>query len=100
MAGARSSTRSSGATSATDRGRRSVGSVDNRLTFVELIEHETAKLSPEGRDLAERLELLAVALPGGPSTREAQRAQADEAWDLPPLDRNILDRVLLLWERL
>jgi hypothetical protein len=63
----------------------------DRLELVELIEDQAARLTPEGRDLAGRMELLAEAPP---------RAQADEAWDLSPRDRNILERLLLLWEGL
>jgi len=73
----------------------------NRLALVDLIEDQAARLTPEGRDLAGRMDLLAEAPPGGQATTyEAQRAQADEAWDLPPLDRNILERLLMLWEGL
>ena len=73
----------------------------DRLALVELIEDQAARLTPEGRNLAERMELLAEAPPGGQAaTYETQRAQADEAWDLPPLDRNILERLLMLWEGL
>jgi hypothetical protein len=44
---------------------------------------------------------LAEAPPGGQAaTYETQRAQTDEAWDLPPRDRNILERLLMLWEGL
>jgi len=47
------------------------------------------------------MELLTQAPPGGPfGTQEAQRAQADEGWDLPPRERNILERLLMLWEGL
>ena len=73
----------------------------DRLALVELIEDQAARLTPEGRDLAERMDLLAEVPPGGQATTyEAQRAQADEAGDLPPLDRNILERLLMLWEGL
>jgi hypothetical protein len=73
----------------------------DRLALVELIEGQAARLTPEGRDLAQRMELLAEAPPGGPAeTYETQRAQAEEASDLPPLDRNILERLLMLWEGL
>jgi len=74
----------------------------DRLALVELIEDQAARLTPEGRDLAERIELLAEAPPSGQAAtyEETQRAQADEAWDLPPLDRNILERLLMLWEGL
>jgi hypothetical protein len=73
----------------------------DRLALVELIEDQAARLTPEGRDLAQRMELLAEAPPSGQTaTYETQRAQADEAWDLPPLDRNILERLLMLWEGL
>jgi len=72
-----------------------------RLALVELIEDQAARLTPEGRDLAQRMELLAEAPPGGQAaTYDTQRAQADDAWDLPPLDRNILERLLMLWEGL
>ena len=73
----------------------------DRLALVELIEDQAARLTPEGRNLAQRMELLAEAPPGGPAEMyETQRAQADEAWDLSPLDRNILERLLMLWEGL
>jgi hypothetical protein len=73
----------------------------DRLALVELIEDQAARLTPEGRDLAEKMELLAEAPPGGSAaTHGTQRAQTDEAWDLPPLDRNILERLLMLWEEL
>jgi hypothetical protein len=76
----------------------------DRLEMVELIEEQAAKLTPEGRDLAERMELLAEA-PPGPDHRAtydaAQRAQADEAWDLSSsLDRSIIERLHVLWEGL
>jgi hypothetical protein len=73
----------------------------DRLDLVELIEDQAARLTPGGRDLAQRMELLAEAPPSGQAASyEAQRAQADEAWDLLPLDRNILERLLMLWEGL
>ena len=73
----------------------------DRLALVELIEDQAARMTPEGRDLAQRMELLAEAPPGGQAaTYETQRPQADHAWDLPPLDRNILERLLMLWEGL
>jgi hypothetical protein len=73
----------------------------DRLELVELIEGQAARLTPEGRDLAQSMELLAEVPPGGPfATQETQRVQADEAWDLPPRDRNILERLLMLWEGL
>jgi hypothetical protein len=73
----------------------------DRLALVELIEDQAARLSPEGRDLAERMELLAEAPPGGQAaTYETQRSQADDVWELSPLDRNILERLLMLWEGL
>jgi hypothetical protein len=73
----------------------------DRLALVELIEDQAARLTPEGRDLAQRMELLTEAPPGGPfGTQETQRAQADEVWDLPPRERNILERLLMLWEGL
>ena len=72
-----------------------------RLAMVELIEDQAARLTPEGRDLAQRMELLAEAPPSGQAaTYGTQRTQGDEAWDLPPLDRNILERLLMLWEGL
>jgi hypothetical protein len=73
----------------------------DRLALVELIDDQAARLTPEGRDLAQRMELLAEAPPGGQAaTYETQRPQTDEAWDLPPLDRNILERLLMLREGL
>jgi hypothetical protein len=73
----------------------------DRLALVELIEDQATRLTPEGRDLAQRMELLSKVPPGGPfATQETQRAQTDEAWDLPPRDRNILERLLMLWEGL
>jgi hypothetical protein len=73
----------------------------DRLELVELIEDQAARLTPEGRDLAQRMELLTEAPPGGPfGTQQTQRAQADEGWDLPPRERNILERLLILWEGL
>src|SRR5215211_1669797 len=71
----------------------------SRLELVVLMEGEAAKLTPEGQDLAQRMELLAEAPPGGPAAAyETQRAQGDEAWDLSPRDRNILERLLMLRE--
>ena len=73
----------------------------DRLALVGLIEDQVARLTPEGRDLAHRAELLAEAPPSGrAATYESQRAQADDAGDLQPLDRNILERLLMLWEGL
>jgi hypothetical protein len=75
----------------------------DRLEMVELIEGLAAKLTPEGRDLAERMELLAEAPLGldHRATYAAQRAQADEAWDLSSsLDRSIIERLHVLWEGL
>ena len=73
----------------------------DRLALVELIKDQAARLTPEGRDLAQRMELLTEAPPGGPfGTQETQRAQADEVWDLPPRERNILERLLMLGEGL
>jgi hypothetical protein len=73
----------------------------DRLELVKLIEDQAARLTPEGRDLAQRMELLTEAPPGGPfGTQETQRAQADEVWDLPPRERNILERLLMLGEGL
>jgi hypothetical protein len=74
----------------------------DRLELVQLIAGQVTRLSPEGRELAERMELLAELPPGPdhPATHAAQRAQADEARDLSPLDRNILERLLMLWEGL
>ena len=71
----------------------------DRLALVELTEDQAARLTPEGRDLAQRMELLSEVPPGGPfSTQETRRAQTEEAWDLTPRDRNILERLLMLWE--
>ena len=73
----------------------------DRLELVEVIEDQVAKLTPGGRDLAERMELLAEAPPSGQAaTYETRRSQAEVAWDLPLLDRNILERLLMLWEGL
>ena len=73
----------------------------DRLALVELIEGQAARLSPEGRDLAQRMELLAEVPPRGPfATQETQRVQTNEAWDLSPRERNILERLLMLWEGL
>lgn len=73
----------------------------DRLALVEMIEGQAARLTPEGRDLAQRMELLAEVPPGGPfATQETQRAQADEARYLSPRDRNVLERLLMLWEGL
>ena len=74
----------------------------DRLEMVKLIEGQAAKLTSEGRALAERMELLAEA-PLGPdhrATYAAQRAQAEEAWDLSSLDRSIIERLHVLWEGL
>ena len=52
----------------------------DRLELVELIEDQAARLTPEGRDLAQRMELLAEAPPGGLfGTQETQRAEVNEA---------------------
>ena len=52
----------------------------DRLALVELIEDQAARLTPQGRDLAERMELLAEALPSRQAaTYETQRAQSDAA---------------------
>jgi hypothetical protein len=73
----------------------------DRPALVELIEDQASRLTPEGRDLAQRMELLAEVPPGGPfATEETQRPQAGEAWNLPPRDRNLLERLLMLWEGL
>jgi hypothetical protein len=73
----------------------------DRLDLVKLIEDQAVRLTPEGRNLAQRMELLTEVPPGGPfGTQETQRAQADEGWDLPPRERNILERLLMLWEGL
>jgi hypothetical protein len=75
----------------------------SKLEVVEVIEDQAAKLTPEGRDLAERMEPLAEVSSDPaehPATYSAQRAQADDAWGLPPLDRSIIERLLLLWEGL
>ena len=73
----------------------------DRLELVELLEGQAARLTPEGRDLAQRMELLAEAPPGGPATTYAtQRGQADAAWDLSPRDRGIIERLLMLGEGL
>jgi hypothetical protein len=73
----------------------------DRLALVELIEDQAARLTPEGRNLAQRMELLAEVPPGGPfATQETRRVQPNEAWNLPPRDRNILERLLMLWEGL
>jgi hypothetical protein len=73
----------------------------DRLALVELIEDQAARLTPEGRNLAERMELLAEAPLGGQAaTYKTKCVQADAAWDLPPLDQNILERLLMLWEGL
>ena len=73
----------------------------DRLALVQLIEDQAARLTPEGQDLAHRTELLAEAPPSGrAATYERQRAQADDAGNLPPRDRNILERLLMLREGL
>ena len=79
----------------------------SRIELVEVIKNQAAGLSPEGRDLAGRMELLAEVAPGSydPTTYSAQRAQAEEAQaeeaqDLSPRDRSIIERLLLLWEGL
>jgi hypothetical protein len=47
------------------------------------------------------MELFAEAPPEGQaSTYATQDAQGDEAWDLLPFDRNLFERLLMLWEGL
>jgi hypothetical protein len=46
----------------------------DRLALVELIEGQAARLTLEGRDLAQRMELLAEAPPGGRSQRKRRSA--------------------------
>jgi hypothetical protein len=77
------------------RGRELV----NRLELVELIEGELAKLSPEGRDLAEKMELLAHAPQqiGERALYNVQYANAEELLDLSPRDRNLIERLQFLW---
>jgi hypothetical protein len=41
----------------------------DRLALVELIEGQAARLTPEGRDLAQRMEFLAEVPPGARSQR-------------------------------
>jgi hypothetical protein len=73
----------------------------DRIALVKLIDDQAARLTPEGRDLAQRMELLTEVPPGGPfATQETQRVQTDEAWDLSPRERNILERLLMLREGL
>jgi hypothetical protein len=46
----------------------------DRLEMVELIEEQAARLTTEGRNLAQRMELLTQALPGGGSERKSRNA--------------------------
>jgi hypothetical protein len=46
----------------------------DRLALVELIEDQAARLTPEGRNLAQRMELLAEVPPGARSQRKRRNA--------------------------
>ena len=70
-----------------------------RLELVELIEGEVAKLSPQGRDLWEMLELAAedaseqATPPPNPKTRAVFRRISEE---LPPEEQGIIERLIEL----
>ena len=70
-----------------------------RLELVELVEGEVAKLSPQGRDLWEMLELAAedaserATPPPDPTTRAVFKRISEE---LPPEEQGIVERLIEL----
>ncbi len=70
-----------------------------RLELVELIEGEVAKLSPQGRELWEMLELAAegaseqAAPPQNPETRALFKRISEE---LPPEEQGVIERLIEL----
>lgn len=72
----------------------------DRITLVELIEGETGKLSPRGRDLWEEMEAL-IELSPEEQDDSAQLADiTNQMADLPPLEYHTLDRLMKLREGL
>ncbi len=63
----------------------------DRLELVELIEAEVAKLSAEGKDLWNRIELLVQAPP--PGGFEAMASSAREVLNLSHHDQAVIDRL-------
>jgi hypothetical protein len=67
----------------------------DKLTLVELIERETTKLSPRGRELWERLELHVESAPNEVSTPPAQEeAVVYQMAELPGPEQGILARLM------
>jgi hypothetical protein len=75
----------------------------DRNTLVDLIEGETAKLSPRGRELWEELEPLVELSSEEHNTlaEQLQRADIDNRMDdLPQPEQATLDRLIMLYEGL
>jgi len=68
----------------------------DRITLVELIEGETAKLSPRGRELWEEMEALVELSPEEQDTRNERANVVARMVALPPLEQRTLDRLMEL----
>ena len=72
----------------------------DRITLVELIEGETGKLSPRGRELWEEMEILLELSPEEQDASASLAALTSQTAELPPLAFHTLDRLMKLREGL
>ena len=72
----------------------------DRITLVELIEGETASLSPRGKELWEELEALVELTPEEQNTRYQQADIVNQMADLPQPEQDTLDRLMMLYQGL
>jgi hypothetical protein len=68
----------------------------DRITLVELIEDETAKLSPRGRELWEEMETLVELSPEEQASLHERTDIANRLVLLSPLEQGVLDRLMEL----
>jgi hypothetical protein len=68
----------------------------DRITLVELIEGETAKLSPRSRELWEEMETLVDLSPEEKDTSAEQADIVNRIVDLPLLEQHAIDRLMEL----
>ena len=72
----------------------------DEIVLVELIEGETAKLSPRGKELWEELEALAELTPEEQNTTGQQADIVNRMADLPQPEQATLDRLNVLYQGL
>jgi hypothetical protein len=68
----------------------------DRFTLVELIEGETARLSPRGRELWEDMETLVELRPEEQASLHEKMDMVNRMVLLPPLEQGVIDRLMEL----